>query len=138
MTTPHPSRRRRLPTSEEISDLQWLLAEIDRLPGCARTKEEVRRLLRQLSGHSIYFKRSLLVRDHEVAQALAFLSVRTVAQTREALMEHARVSRRKAYYLIERALEVRAAQAVPGGPRQMGLELEPIVIKGAGEGSDDE
>jgi hypothetical protein len=100
---------RRGPTADEIQDLEWLLHEIDLIPGCSHTKAEVRRVLRTLAGRRIYFKRALVSRPHEVAQALAFLGTgRSVAETRDALMEHAQVSRRKAYELIHEALNKRA------------------------------
>jgi hypothetical protein len=107
---------RRAPTSEEIGDLEWLLREIDLIPGCARTKTEVRRVLRTLAGRRIFFSRAVVSRPHEVAQALAFLATgRTVAETRDALMEHSRVSRRKAYELIREALDERGR--APDGNR---------------------
>lgn len=111
---------RRGPTADEIQDLEWLLREIDLIPGCAHTKAEVRRVLRSFAGRRIYFRRSLVSRPHEVAQALAFLGTgRTVAETRDALMEHAQVSRRKAYELIHEALNrrgrVAAKEGVDGG-----------------------
>lgn len=106
--------RRRGPTLDEISDLEWLLRQIDLIPGCARTKAEVRRVLRTMAGRRIYFNRSVVSRPHEVAQALAFLATgRSVAETRDALMEHSRVSRTKAYELIKEALDQRGK--VPDG-----------------------
>lgn len=100
--------RRRGPSPDEISDLEWLLREIDLIPGCARTKAEVRRVLRSLAGRRIYFTRSLVTRPHEVAQALAFLAAgRSVAETRDALMQHSQISRAKAYKLINEALDAR-------------------------------
>jgi hypothetical protein len=108
--------RRRGPTPDEISDLMWLMREIDLIPGCERTKAEVRRVLRTLAGRRIYFSRNLVSRPHEISQALAFLATgRSVAEARDALMEHSRMSRRKAYELIREALDERGKALLPDG-----------------------
>lgn len=96
------------PTTDEISDVRWLLGEIDRIPGCERTKAEVRRILGTLAGRKVYISLAATTKAAEVDLAVTMLdSGRTVAQTRDALMATIQARRSKAYKLIGLALNAR-------------------------------
>ncbi len=100
--------RRRIVETDELTDLQALLLEFDRIPGCADTKRRIRNLLATLAGKRVYFPRELLQRPAEVELVLALLEGgRTRAQTRDAFMARTQASRAKAYRLISVALDQR-------------------------------
>lgn len=97
---------------KEMSDAQWLLHELDMMPGCADTKSRLRRLLTRLSGKSVYFPRAVLERPEDIELAgLLLMRGQSVARARETLRHLLGVSRSTAYILIGEALRQRGPRA---------------------------
>jgi len=96
-------------------ELDTLLAELDRIDGCGRTKAKVRRLLVTMAGQRVYFAKAALLRPLDVAlvRGLAAAGLDGAA-LRDAAMERLGVSAGTAYRLI------RAARR-PDAPRNYDL-----------------
>lgn len=60
--------------------LQWLLAEIERMPGCPDTKRGVLALIRTAAGQRLYISRRDTISPHRVEQARAMLASGTSAK----------------------------------------------------------
>ncbi|MFM2069513.1 MAG: hypothetical protein RLZZ584_4422 [Pseudomonadota bacterium] len=58
---------------DEVNPLQWFLAELERRPGCAVTKDMVRALLRELVGERIFITQRDLKRPENLRLARALL-----------------------------------------------------------------
>jgi len=85
-----------------------LLFALSNLNVSEAARSEFLRMLRTMPGSKITVKRSILLLTYRVEMARKMLdNGMTVAQTRQALMERATVSRRSAYRLIVRALNIR-------------------------------
>jgi hypothetical protein len=88
-----------------VSDL---LLEIQCLNVTEVARNEFLRLLRSMAGRRVQLTRGALVKPHRVAMAQKMLSDGfTVAQTREALIERAKISRATTYRVITLALNAR-------------------------------
>lgn len=103
--------------------LEWLLGELERMPGCADTKARVRELLRSMVGHRVYLARGLLVTPERRRIARALLdSGFTATQARAELAARGGFSRRTAERLVAEALQERALEAIR--ERQMVMDLD--------------
>lgn len=103
-------------TPGEVSDLEWLLAEIDRLPIDPLGKAAVIDTLCRLAGQRVYFSGRLLLRAARVREVVRMLNAGvTRAQARERLMRRYRMGRSKAYALIREALTVRGSATIADG-----------------------
>lgn len=90
--------------TDEVSDLQWLLLEIERLEGCPETKRRVVLLLRGNAGKRLYLAYRVLVRPAHVAHAAQLLSAgKSRAEVRAALVQSLGCSKQHAYNLINEA-----------------------------------
>jgi hypothetical protein len=95
------------------SPLQWLLAELDRMPGCARTKAGVRALLASMVGQRLTMTRRDLVRPQQRQLARALLDAGFSAQqTRAELVARLALGRDTAERLVTAALTERAEQGI--------------------------
>lgn len=106
---------------DEVGDLEWLLLEVDRLPGCEATKRAVKALLSAQAGRRVYFSKKVLVRPQQVDRARQMMDAgASVVQARDRLLGAGVCqSERVAYRLIalalaqrgrDRAQSMRAAQ----------------------------
>lgn len=101
----------------EVSDLEWLLAEIDRLPDGPGAKSGVVELITRMAGRRVYFSERVVLRADRVREAVRLLeSGAPRPQVRDRLMRRYQVGRTKAYKLIEQALTVRARSTNADGP----------------------
>ena len=97
---------------DELNDLQWLLLEIERLDGCARTKGMVLEKIKTMAGRRLYLSKAVLVRPDQVAAARALIDGGySVAQTRYRLIAagHCK-SVNVAYALIRLAIKQRGRE----------------------------
>lgn len=92
-----------MPISDDgPTPIQWLLAELDALPGCQVTKARVLALLRKMAGQRLQLTRRDLVVAERVRLALRMLdSGLTATQTRHQLAARCHCSR----YTAERAVK---------------------------------
>jgi len=98
------------PTKGEVTDAEWLMHQLDHLPGCEVTKGRVRDLLRTMAGRRITLQKRALVQPVRVLRAVELLNAgRTVPQVRDALMASRLVgSKRTANRVVAQALAKRA------------------------------
>lgn len=95
------------------SPLQWLLAELDRMPGCLRTKAGVRALLASMVGQRVTMTRRDLVRPQQRQLARALLDAGFSAQrTRAELVVRLGLGRDTAERLVTATLTERAEQGI--------------------------
>jgi hypothetical protein len=102
---------------ESVSDLQWFLAEIDRLPDGPGTKARVVDLLCSMAGTRLHLSKRVLLRAARVREAARLLDQGAPrAVIRDRLMQRYRIGRTKAYSLLSEALTVRVRAATADGP----------------------
>lgn len=95
-------------TGESVSDLQWFLAEIDRLPDGPGTKAAVLDLLVSMAGQRIYFSRHALLRSVRVAEVARWLDAgMTRTQARDRLIRKYAYGKTKCYEILNEARTVR-------------------------------
>lgn len=91
-----------------VTDLEWLLAEVQRLDGCEATKARFMALLRGQVGRRIYFSHRCLVRPEQVAMAVRLLNEGVARPAvRDRLKAAHGLSTRHAYATISEALCMR-------------------------------
>lgn len=102
--------------------LQCFLAELDRMPGCGRTKARVLELLRRMTGQRIFVSRRdvHLPEIARIARALIDAGF-SVAQAKAELSARCGLGRTQARRYVVQALNARAIEAAAA--RQMPLEL---------------
>ena len=106
--------------------LQWLLIELDAIPGCIRTKDRMRTLLRGMVGQRMRLTQRDLVRPEAVRVARKLLDAGlSPTEARRALVGRLLISRDRAERLVMLALSERAVAAAAGRVVQMVLNLEP-------------
>lgn len=112
-------------TPGEVSDLEWLLAEIDRLPIDPLAKASVIDTLCRLAGQRVYFSGRLLLRAARVREVVRMLNAGvTRAQARERL-EQWRPEFYKTCNADDQEAKKKAFQRVRGDLVQLGrLSLE--------------
>jgi hypothetical protein len=86
-----------------MTDLEEIIAEINRIDGCGVTKSRVVAVLRSQVGKRVYFAKGVLTLPQQIAPRNA---------ARDALMIRLRVSRAVAYELIRRALNAPQQEAL--------------------------
>lgn len=97
---------------QEVTDLEWLLLELERIDGCEDTKRRVMALLQAQVGRVIRFTFRALIRPDQVRMATRLLDQRTpVREIRDRLVVAYGCSPRHAYNVIGQALRDRAPQA---------------------------
>lgn len=97
-------------TPGEVSDLEWLLAEIARLPDGPGAKDRFMQVIERMVGLRVYFSARVVLRAARVQEAARMLeSGAPRAQVRERLMRRYQVGKTTAYKMIEQALTVRAS-----------------------------
>lgn len=102
---------RRTTREEGPSALQWLLAELDALKGCDRTKEGVRVILRSMVGQRVYVTRRDLVQPAQQAVARRLIDTGfSTTEARDELRARLGVSERTAQRLVANALHARAQE----------------------------
>jgi len=93
---------------DEVSELEWLLLEIQRIDGCQRTKDAVLTLIKAQAGKVIRFTYRVLTRPDHVQRARQLLDAGNCTPTvRDALVVAYGCSTRHAYHLIQEALNQR-------------------------------
>ena len=99
-------RKRR---DDEISDLQWLLLEIERIDCDHDAKRMVIGVIRNMAGCTLYLAKSVLVDPVKIATARSMLDVgATVSDVRDRLLAGGYCrSRNAAYRVITKALNQR-------------------------------
>lgn len=118
-------KRRTQRTVDEISDLQWLLAQLDSVTVCEHTQARFRALLQTMVGRNVFFSRRELERPEHIAAATSLIEAGcTRAEARDRLHARFGVSRAQAYRLLSAALAARASRQ--GHARQKaGLTAQP-------------
>lgn len=116
--------------------LQWLLIELDRLPGCSRTKARVHDLLRALVGQRVHMARRDLVLPQRRRLARALIDAGyTAQQARGELVARCGFSRDSAERLVTAALTERAEQGIR--ERAVALQAQlPLFDQAATDESD--
>lgn len=100
-----------LSKADQVSDLEWLLIEIERIQGCEATKRQVMAVLKAQTGKVIRFTYRALVRPDQVAHARKMLDEHLPTATiRDRLMTAHGCSVRHAYTLIQNAVESRGKE----------------------------
>jgi len=99
--------------------LQWFLSELDRRPGCERTKDMVRDLLRGMAGQRLFITRRELLQPERLRAARALLDAGfTPTEARREMVARCGFSRDTAERVVGTALRERAVQgAVSRGNR---------------------
>lgn len=101
---------------QSVSDLQWFLAEIDRLPDGPGTKAGVMEILCRMVGLRVYFSARVVLRAARVREVVRMLEGgATRRQARDRLMRRHQMGRSKAYQLIREALTVRGSATIADG-----------------------
>lgn len=96
---------------DEVSDLEWLLLEIQRIEGCEATKAQVLKLVKTLAGRVIRFTHKVLTRPDQVQRARELLEAGNLTSTvRDRLCAAYGCCPRTAYNLIQAALNQRGAE----------------------------
>jgi hypothetical protein len=100
------------PIDDEITDLQWLLLELDRIDGCAHTKALAKAVVRSMAGRRVYFALYALENPEKVNVARALLDVGApMVQVRNRLVAGGYCdSHDTAYRIIRKALDQRGAE----------------------------
>ncbi len=103
-------------TTGEVSDLEWLLHELDRLPDGPGAKAGVMDILCRMVGLRVYFSARVVLRAARVREVVRMLDGgATVRQERDRLMRRYQMGRSKAYKLIREALTVRRSVTIADG-----------------------
>lgn len=90
--------------SDELSDVQWLLRQIDAIEGCSATKERFVLLIKAQAGKVIRFSRRDLVHPERVQRARQLLcSGAPVPVVRDRLMRQYLCGQVTAYAIIKNA-----------------------------------
>lgn len=105
--------------------LQWLLREIELMPGCSITKASIMTKLRAAAGQRLYLARRELVSPYRVSQAVQLLDTGMARQeARSRVEQRFGVSRVTACRIVARAILMRASSAsAPAATRGLQLEL---------------
>lgn len=97
-----------------MTDLELMIAEIERIDGCAVTKQRAVAVLCSQAGRRIYFAKGVLTLPQQVVLAVKLLGDGMPRNAvRDALMGRLHVSRDVAYELIRKALSARQKQYSP-------------------------
>jgi len=97
--------------SDQVTDLEWLLLEIDRIEGCAETKRKVSLLFQAQAGKRIYFSHRALTKPAQVAAARQLMHQgNPTPVVRDRLVAAFGCSVRHAYTLIQQALAERGQE----------------------------
>lgn len=100
------------PDDDGPNPLQWFMAELDRRPGCERTKEMVRELLRGMTGQRLFVTRRDLLQPERLRAARALLDAGfTPTEARREMVARCGFSRDTAERVVGTALRERAVQA---------------------------
>jgi hypothetical protein len=95
-----------------MTDLEEIIAEINRIDGCGVTKSRVVAVLRSQVGKRVYFAKGVLTLPQQIALAADLLKSMPRNAARDSLMIRLRVSRAVAYELIRRALNAPQQEAL--------------------------
>lgn len=96
---------------DEVSDLEWLLLEIERLEGCPETKRRALAVIKAQTGKVIRFTHRVLVRPERVQRARELIDAgNPTPQVRDQLVAVYGCSTRHAYELISEALQQRGQE----------------------------
>lgn len=98
------------PDPDEVTDLQWLLLEVQRIQGCEATKAEFVRLLKGQAGKTIHFTHRVLTRPDQMARARQLLANNPVPVARDRLCAQYGISIMTAYRWIQQALTQRSQE----------------------------
>lgn len=97
--------------SGEVSDLEWLLLEVQRIDGCEATKAQVLRLLKAQAGKVIRFSHRILTRPDQVRWARQLLDAgEPTPVVRDRLRARYGCCSVTAYTLIQKAIDQRGAE----------------------------
>lgn len=112
---------RRKHRGKGFTELQELLRELDRMPGCEHTKRGVRDLLRRAAGLRMYLARSDLVQPYRIDQACHLLDMGChPTEVRARIVLRFGVSRDTAERVVSAALR-RPRLAASDKPEQLDL-----------------
>lgn len=96
-----------------MSDLEWLLHELDRLPDGPGAKAGVMDILCRMVGRRVYFSKRALLRAARVREVVRMLEANVKREEiRARLMRRYQMGRSKAYKLIREALTVRGLATI--------------------------
>lgn len=88
-----------------MTDLEIILHEVERMPGCETTKLRFKAMLKTLAGQRVYFAKSELIRPDHLAMARAMnKSGMARCEIAAALEARLGVSNSTAYRIISKAL----------------------------------
>ena len=113
---------------DETTDFEWFMLEFHRIDGCEHTKAKILKLIKAQAGKVIRFNHRILSRPYQVERARQLLAAgndRPV--TRDRLVSELGCSTRKAYMLIEDAINIQRA----GLAREFGVSPASVDHGGA-------
>lgn len=108
-----------------MTPFEWLVSEIERMPGCSATKRAMLALLRRAAGQRLYVARRVIVAPHRLSTARALLGAGlTPTETRARLAAVFECSADTAERIVTQAVAPLPAAATPA---QAGLFDDPAV-----------